>query len=241
MNAILGEEARQRGGRRATPLRRGSRPRRRARRWRSSSPPTWPASSTASSSTSTAACTWHDHRRSRRGHFDSTGNRTLTDLLEERVASAGERTFLVFEVRRRRRLRADLPRVRRAGRALRARARRARRGQGDFRRRPPAQQPGVPDLLVRDRAPRGAVFVPSNVANTVGELEHVVGFTGARSRSPSRVPDVVTRRRSRARQSTPRSSSRAGSVEGRARFDDLPRRPATAAARRRERPTTSPS
>ncbi len=111
--------------------------------------------------------------------LDPLGDRNLTDLLEERVQQHGDRTFLVFED-------CDGAVSELAYAAFLARTQRAAQGlaqlgivQGDM---VVVHLRNSPEFLVAwfALARLGAVLIPSNVANTVGELEHIVGFTQAR-------------------------------------------------------------
>lgn len=110
--------------------------------------------------------------------LDPLGDRTLTDLLEERVAVAGERTFLVFED---------------AGEAV------SELTYSEFAERVEHCARGLTGagVVVGDRvvlhlrncpewliawfaiARVGAVMVPSNVANSQDELGYVIDFTSA--------------------------------------------------------------
>lgn len=107
-----------------------------------------------------------------------TGNRSLGDLLAERVALTPERTFLVFESRA-----GEVSeltyvefdaRVEDCARGLHALGVTA----GD---RVVVHLRNSPEFLVSwfAIARLAAVMVPSNIANTAGELEHVIGFTEA--------------------------------------------------------------
>jgi crotonobetaine/carnitine-CoA ligase len=107
------------------------------------------------------------------------GDRNLTDLLEERVAFHGHRTFLVFEDR--------------AGEVkefsyseIHALVERCAAGltglgvsQGDF---VVVHLANCPEFVVAwfALARLGAVLVPSNVANTAGEIEHILDVTEAK-------------------------------------------------------------
>jgi carnitine-CoA ligase len=107
------------------------------------------------------------------------GNRSIGDALAERVAIAPERTFLVFEARDG--AVSELTyaefdgRVEDCARGLHALGVAA----GD---RVVVHLRNSPEFLVSwfAIARLGAVMVPSNIANTAGELEHVIGFTEAR-------------------------------------------------------------
>ena len=106
------------------------------------------------------------------------GERSLADLLDERVEATPRATFLVFEdaageV-------SELSYAAFAERVVRCAGALAGLGvtRGD---RVVVHLRNCPELLVVwfATAHLGAVFVPSNVANTPAELEHVVGFTDA--------------------------------------------------------------
>ena len=106
------------------------------------------------------------------------GNRSIGDLLAERVALAPERTFLVFESRGGEVSELTYAefdgRVEDCARGLHALGVTA----GD---RVVVHLRNSPEFLVSWFAITrlGAVMVPSNIANTAGELEHVIGFTEA--------------------------------------------------------------
>jgi crotonobetaine/carnitine-CoA ligase len=111
--------------------------------------------------------------------LDPMGDRTLTDLLEERVASHGDRTFLIFEDR-------DGAIREFTYSELHALVERCAQGlsghgvaQGDF---VVVHLANCPEFVVAwlAFARLGAVLVPSNVANTAGELEHILNVTQAR-------------------------------------------------------------
>ncbi len=107
-----------------------------------------------------------------------TGQRTMIDLLEERVADFGDATLLVFESAEgdvsELTYREFAERVSRCAGGLAD----AGVGVGD---RVVIHMRNSPEMMVAwfATAHRGAVFVPSNIANSVGEIEHVVGFAGA--------------------------------------------------------------
>jgi crotonobetaine/carnitine-CoA ligase len=107
-----------------------------------------------------------------------TGERTLTDLLHERVATAGERVFLVFEARNGGVSECDYAdfaeRVDGCARGLAALG----VGRGD---RVVVQLRNSPELLISWFAivRLGAIFVPTNVLSAVPELEHVLQVTSA--------------------------------------------------------------
>ncbi len=106
------------------------------------------------------------------------GNRSIGDLLAERVAIAPERTFLVFESRAGEVSELTYAefegRVEDCARGLHALGVAA----GD---RVVVHLRNSPEFLISWFAITrlGAVMVPSNIANTAGELEHVIGFTEA--------------------------------------------------------------
>lgn len=111
--------------------------------------------------------------------LDPMGDRTLTDLLAERVAAGPERTFLVFEDREQ--VISELTYA-----AFQGQVDRCARGlhdvgvaRGDF---VVLHLTNCPEFLIAwfALARLGATLIPSNVANTVGELEHIIGFTRAR-------------------------------------------------------------
>src|SRR6202008_3419074 len=111
--------------------------------------------------------------------LDTTGDRTLTDLLAERVAVHGERDFLVFEDRdgavATLTYAAFQGLVDRCARGLHLRG----VGAGDF---VVIHLTNCPEFLVAwfAFARLGAFFVPSNVANTAPELAHILRVTNAR-------------------------------------------------------------
>jgi crotonobetaine/carnitine-CoA ligase len=111
--------------------------------------------------------------------LDPLGDRTLTDLLEERTEAHGDRIFLVYEDGEESiseltydEFAAD---VRRCARGLAERG----VGRGD---RVVVHVRNCPEVLVTwfALARLGAVFVPSNVANTAGELVHILSVTKAK-------------------------------------------------------------
>ncbi len=111
--------------------------------------------------------------------LDPMGDRNLTDLLEERVESHPDRTFLVFEDRDQAvtelTYHAFLALVERCAQGLSGLG----VGQRDF---VVVHLANSPEFLIAwfALARLGAVLVPSNVANTVGELEHILNVTEAR-------------------------------------------------------------
>jgi carnitine-CoA ligase len=150
----------------------------------------------------------------------STGNRTLTDLLQERVASAGDSTLLVFESAG-----GDVSELsyREFGELVsRCAGGLAELGVG-IGDRVVVHMRNCPEMLTAwfATAHRGAVFVPSNVANSVGEIQHVVGFAGASLViTEPMFHDVVTEAVSAADVGAEILIAR-GSVEGRRSFADL--------------------
>jgi crotonobetaine/carnitine-CoA ligase len=110
--------------------------------------------------------------------LDTSGERSLTDLLQERVSLYGERTFLVFEDR-------DEQVSELTYAEFDARVEDCARGLAvlgvEFGTRVVVHLRNSPEFLISWFAivRLGAVMVPSNVANTVSELEHVIGFTEA--------------------------------------------------------------
>ncbi|MDO8212411.1 AMP-binding protein [Conexibacter sp. CPCC 206217] len=152
--------------------------------------------------------------------LDPLGDRTLTDLLEERVAANGERTFLVFEdgagTISELTYRDFDARVERCARGL------SQRGvaQGDF---VVLHLRNSPEFLIAwfALARLGAVLIPSNVANTVGELEHILSFTSARLAitEPSLL-ETVDRAITASGNAVSVVVAR-GTADGRERFEDL--------------------
>ncbi|MEN3279370.1 MAG: carnitine-CoA ligase [Solirubrobacteraceae bacterium] len=111
--------------------------------------------------------------------LDPRGERNLTDVLEERAVARGEQTFLVFED-------GDgaiseltydefAAQVRRCARGLHELG----IGRGD---RVVVHLRNCPEVLIAwfALARLGAVFVPSNVANTASELVHILVVSAAR-------------------------------------------------------------
>src|SRR3954468_9969839 len=107
------------------------------------------------------------------------GDRTLTHLLEERVEAHGDRTLLVFEDRE-----GAISEF--TYRDLHAKVDRCAAGlaglgvaQGDF---VVVHLANCPEFVISwfALAQLGATLVPSNVANTAGELEHIFEVTEAR-------------------------------------------------------------
>lgn len=149
-----------------------------------------------------------------------TGDRTLSDLLRERVEISGDATALIFEA-------ADGEvseltyselgrRVARCAAAMTGLG----VGVGD---RVVVHLRNSPEMLVAWLATAhcGAVFVPANVANAVAELEHVVGFTSATLVITEPVlHDVMAEAVAATGLDTEIVVTR-GTVEGRRRLDDL--------------------
>jgi carnitine-CoA ligase len=111
--------------------------------------------------------------------LDPLGDRNLTDLLEERTEAYPERTALVYED-------GDGNVSERTYAELAAEVRRCARGleergvaRGD---RVVVHLRNCPEVLVAwfAIARLGAVFVPSNVANTAGELVHILSVSKAK-------------------------------------------------------------
>lgn len=111
--------------------------------------------------------------------LDPIGDRTMIQLLDERVEAGGDRTFLVFES-------ADQQVSELTYAEFRAEVERCARGlaglgvgHGDF---VVLHLRNSPEFLIAwfAMARLGAVLVPSNIANTAGELEHLIGFSEAR-------------------------------------------------------------
>jgi crotonobetaine/carnitine-CoA ligase len=111
--------------------------------------------------------------------LDPVGDRTLSHLLDEQAALYPEETLLVFEDRAGAVSWLSYAEVRE--RVLRCAAGLARSGvgQGDFVL---VHLRNCPELLVTwfALARLGAVLVPSNVANTAPEIEHILAVSGAR-------------------------------------------------------------
>jgi carnitine-CoA ligase len=111
--------------------------------------------------------------------LDPMGDRTLTDLLTEQVQAYGDRTFLIFEDREgtisELTYRQFDEQVRRCAGGLHGRG----VGQGDF---VIVNLSNCPEVLITwfALARLGAAMAPSNVANTAGELEHILNVTEAR-------------------------------------------------------------
>jgi crotonobetaine/carnitine-CoA ligase len=108
--------------------------------------------------------------------LDTTGERTLTDLLADRVANYGERDFLVFEDKDGTRTTYTYAEfqtlVTRCAQGLHLRG----VGPGDFI---VIHLMNCPEFMIAwfAFARLGAVFVPSNVANTTSELVHIFQVT----------------------------------------------------------------
>jgi crotonobetaine/carnitine-CoA ligase len=111
--------------------------------------------------------------------LDPVGDRTLSHLLDEQAGLYPEETLLVFEDRAGAVSRLNYAEVR--ARVLRCAAGLARSGvgQGDFVL---VHLRNCPELLVTwfALARLGAVLVPSNVANTAPEIEHILAVSQAR-------------------------------------------------------------
>jgi carnitine-CoA ligase len=111
--------------------------------------------------------------------LDYLGDRTLTDLLEERAQAHPERTFVVFEDREQSRseltYKQFLEGVNRCARGLSD----SGVSQGDF---VVIHLANSPEFMYTwfALARLGAVLIPSNVANTVAELDHILTRTEAR-------------------------------------------------------------
>jgi crotonobetaine/carnitine-CoA ligase len=110
--------------------------------------------------------------------LDPIGDRTLTDLLTEQVQAYGERTFLIFEDREgvisQFTYREFEEQVRRCAGGLHGLG----VGQNDF---VIVNLSNCPEFLITwfALARLGASLAPSNVANTAGELEHILNVTEA--------------------------------------------------------------
>ena len=110
--------------------------------------------------------------------IDPIGERTIVDLLDEQVEARGDHVFLVFEDAQgavsELTYAAFRERVEACARGLAG----AGVGQGDF---VVLHLRNAPEFLVCwfGMARLGAVLVPSNIANTAGELEHLIGFSEA--------------------------------------------------------------
>jgi crotonobetaine/carnitine-CoA ligase len=153
--------------------------------------------------------------------LDSMGNRSLTDLLQERVALSPELTFLVFEDRQG--AVSELTyaefeqRVEDCARGLNA------LGVGAGARVVVHLRNSSEFLVSWFAIVRlGATMVPSNIANTGGELEHVVGFTEAsHAITEPDFSDAVQRGIAGAGTDTTVVIAR-GRIAGFFAFDDLP-------------------
>jgi carnitine-CoA ligase len=113
------------------------------------------------------------------GVLDPIGDRTMIDLLDEQVEARGDSTFLIFESSAR-----EITELTYA--ELRAEVELCARGfvglgisKGDF---VVLHLRNSPEFLIAwfAMARLGAVLVPSNIANTAGELEHLIDFSSAR-------------------------------------------------------------
>jgi crotonobetaine/carnitine-CoA ligase len=121
--------------------------------------------------------------------LDPVGERTLTDLLDEQAGLYGDQELLVFEDRA-----GAISELTYAGfreRVLRCAAGFARSGvtQGDF---VVVHLRNCPEVLIAwfAMARLGAVLVPSNIANTASEIEHLLAVSGARLAITE--PDLLT-------------------------------------------------
>lgn len=110
--------------------------------------------------------------------MDATGNRTLRDLLDERVERAPDKEWLTYEDREnvvrtwtRREFARDVD-------AVAAGLARLGVSKGDA---VTVHLPNCPEILQTwfALATLGALMVPSNVANTAGELQHVMSYSGS--------------------------------------------------------------
>jgi carnitine-CoA ligase len=153
--------------------------------------------------------------------LDWMGNRSLNDLLSEQVELRGERTFLVFEDREGEVSETTYAefdaRVDEIAAGLAAVGVRAG-GHVVVHLR------NSPEFLVCWFAITrlGAIMVPSNIANTAGELEHVVGFTAAgHAITEPDFCEVVQRGIEAAGTETELIVAR-GRLDGARAFDDLP-------------------
>ena len=117
-------------------------------------------------------------RREGPSMLDPIGDRTMIHLLDEQVEVDGDRTFLVFENAAQ-----EVSELTYA--AFRSEVEDCARGlaclgvgHGDF---VVLHLRNSPEFLIAwfAMARLGAVLVPSNIANTAGELEHLIGFSRA--------------------------------------------------------------
>ena len=108
--------------------------------------------------------------------IDVVGNRTMRDLLDERTERDPDRDFLVFEDRTGAAHTYTYLEFRRQVDRVAAGLASLGVGQGD---RVTVHLPNSPEILLSWFAlgTLGAVMVPSNTANTPGELEHVLSFS----------------------------------------------------------------
>jgi crotonobetaine/carnitine-CoA ligase len=152
--------------------------------------------------------------------LDYLGDRSLTDLLEERVQAHGERVFLIFEDRHQ--VRSEFTyagfhaRVKSFAQGLATNG----IGPGDF---VVVHLTNSPEFLIAwlSLARLGAVLIPSNVSNTVAELEHILTLTGARlvitePRLLDTVEEAIAAGMTKAQVVVAR-----GRIDGRTAFDDL--------------------
>jgi carnitine-CoA ligase len=109
--------------------------------------------------------------------YDYLGDRNLTQLLHERVEAHGQHAFLIFEDRSGER--SELTYAQFEDRVQRCAGGLAQLGlkQGDFA---VVHLSNSPEVMIAwfALARLGAVLIPSNVANTATELEHILSLTG---------------------------------------------------------------
>lgn len=152
--------------------------------------------------------------------IDPVGERTLTDLLDEQAGQYGDQVFLVFEDRAGTVSELTYSAFReRVGRCAAGFAARGV-GRGDY---VVVHLRNCPELLVAWFAlgRLGAVLVPSNVANTAPEIDHLLAVSGARLAitEPELLAPVVQAAEAAA-QDVEVLIAR-GAVEGSAAFEDL--------------------
>lgn len=111
--------------------------------------------------------------------YDYLGERTLTDLLEERVYTSPERSFLLFEDRHQQTVEITYLEFHSRVTACALGLSRLGIGQGDF---VVLHLANSPEFLYAwfALARLGAVSIPSNVANTPDELQHIFTLTESR-------------------------------------------------------------
>ena len=111
--------------------------------------------------------------------LDPMGDRTLTDLLSEQAAAYADRTFLVFEDRGGAITKLTYGEFHERSERCAAGLHRLGVTKGDF---VVVHLFNCPEFLIAwfALARLGATLVPSNVANTATELEHILGVTNAR-------------------------------------------------------------